>query len=111
MDDYNRVNQLLKDVCDAKDKAIQNKTIESNGLSMRKLSEVLVLLGKVHREDLVNNTYVAEIPGGIANKNHAVVALELSENALKIAAYAEEGLINQHTSEGVIKEIERRISE
>ncbi len=111
MDEYRLVNNLLIDACDAKEQKIINKTYKVENLNMQKIADVLIKQGKVYREDLEKNTYVASIPGGIAKKHYAVVALELQDHILKIGAFAEEGIINQHTSEGVLDEFEESIKE
>lgn len=110
-DKYRQINEKLINVCDAKEKKIMNKSFFISGLSMIKLRDILVEIGKIHAEDIQNGTYVAVIPGGFAKKNYAVTVFELSETEIKIAAYADEGIINQHTSEGVINEFTKRIEQ
>jgi hypothetical protein len=110
MEEYEKINRILKEACNLKESEITNKTYEVENLSMRSLAWILIEIGKVKKEDLENNIYIATIPGGIAKKNYAVVVLELSENELKLAAYADEGLINQHTSNGAINEFEKHLS-
>ncbi|MEE3471737.1 MAG: hypothetical protein VZR24_13820 [Butyrivibrio hungatei] len=111
MDKYRIVNNLLVDICDAKENKIINRTYNVKNLTMQKMADVLIKQGKVYREDLENKTYVASIPGGIAKKHYAVVAIELQDNTLRIAVFAEEGIFNQHTSEGVLHEFENSIKE
>ncbi len=111
MDEYKNTNEALMQICDAKEKMILNATFAVNNLDFRKLAFILIEIGKIEREDLKNNIYVVTIPAGIAKKNYSVVAIELSHSLLKIAAYSQEGIINQHTSEGAINEIKKHISE
>ena len=111
MEDYKNINNILKDVCDAKEASILNKTYRVKNLSMRTLAFILLEIGKVKKEDLDNNIYIATIPSGIAKKNNAVFAIELSDNILKVAASAAEGLIKQHTREGAVDEFERHLSQ
>ena len=111
MDEYKNINEALMQICDAKENMIMNETYAVRNLDFRTLAFMLIEIGKIEREDLANNTYVVTIPGGIAKKNYSVVAIELSQDVLKIAAYSNEGIINQHTSEGAINEIKRIITE
>lgn len=105
------INKRLMDVCDAKEKKILNTTIRVNGLSFVKLRDILIEIGKIHLEDIEANIYIAVIPGGFARMNYAVVAFQLLEDELIIAAYANEGIINQHTSEGVVDEFRKYIGQ
>ena len=76
-----------------------------------KLRDILITIGKVHLEDIPNNIYVAMIPGGFAKKNYAIAIFKLLEQELDLAVYAEEGIINQHTSKGVINEFTKCIEQ
>ena len=109
MDTYERINHVLSNACGAKREKIINRAYSVNGFSLIRLRDALMKMGRIHSEDLENHTYVAVLPGGIRKRNRAVVAFELSEKKLLIAAYAEEGLIKQHTVEGVINEFEDSI--
>lgn len=111
MEEYGKINEILKDTCKVKESKILNKTFKVENLTMRSLAWILLEIGKVKQEDLENNIYIATIPGGIAKKNYAVVVIELTERALRLAAYADEGLINQHTSKGAVDELEKHLSQ
>jgi len=111
LDNYNGINQKLIDVCGAKEKKIVNESLAVSGLSFIKLRDVLFSMGKIHFEDTSNNIYIAIIPGGFLKMNYATVVFNLLEDELIIAAYADEGLINQHTCEGVINEFRKQIEQ
>lgn len=110
-EDYSSINKKLIDVCGAKEKKIVNDTFAVVGLTLLKLRDILVRMGKIHLEDSENSIYVAIIPGGFAKRNYATVVLQLNEDNVKIAAYADEGIIKQHTSEGVINEFRKCIEQ
>ena len=111
LNNYDSINQKLIDVCGAKDNKIVNDSLVVSGLSFMKLRDVLFRIGKIHLEDTSNNIYIAIIPGGFLKMNYAIVVFNLLEDKLKIAAYAEEGLINQHTIEGVLNDFKKNIEE
>jgi hypothetical protein len=109
MEEYKAINKKLMDVCRVERQNIFNIKYETNGLSLVKLRDILIRMGRIHSEDFDNSCYVAVIPGGIAKKNYAIIVLELQKDILRIAAYADEGIIYQHTCEGIIDEIEKNI--
>ena len=111
MTDYTSINAFLCENTDAKRSDIVNNSYSVNGLSIEKLRDILIKIGDISIEDKENNTYIAVIPGGFLKKNYSSVAIELSNNELVVAAFSNEGIINQHTTDGVIDEIERSISE
>ena len=110
-EDYSAINKKLIDICGAREKRIVNESFGVTGLTFIKLRDTLVRMGKIHLEDSENSIYVAIIPGGFAKRNYATVVFELQEGSVKIAAYADEGIINQHTSEGVINEFRKCIEQ
>ena len=111
MEDYLSINKFLCENTTAKMNHIENRMYSVTGLSMPKVRDLLFKLGEIQKEDLKNNTYIAMIPGGLFKKNCAVVLLELKKDQLRVAAYAEEGLINQHTVKGVLNELEENIKQ
>lgn len=72
-----------------------------------KLRDILIGIGKIYFEDLEKQVYVANIGGGIRNKNSVLTALCLEKEQLKISMYAREGIITQHSCEGVIDELKK----
>lgn len=111
MNDYSNINSILCDKFGADITRIVNKSYKTQGLSLSNLAHISYILGNEVFEDLEEGYYIAVIPGGLLNQNSATVLLELNNDELNIAAYAKEGLINQHTVEGVINEIEDRIKQ
>ena len=105
------LNQILIDTVPVEEKKIVNRSISIDGLSMTKLRDILIKIGKIQREFLGDRVYVAVIPGGFFKKNYAVVALQLFDKEMIIAAYADEGIIKQHTCEGAINELRKNIQQ
>lgn len=102
---FKELNEILKNEADVKESKIKNTTINVNGLKFLKLRDIIIGIGKIYFEDLEKQVYVANIGGGISNKNPVLMALCLEKEQLQISMYAREGLINQHTCEGVINEL------
>lgn len=111
MNDYQMISELLVKQCDAKIEKIVNASFPVKGLSILELREALIMVGRIHLEDLDEQIYIALIPGGIKKKNIAYVGLKLTNDVLYISAYSEEGLIKQNTSKGVIDEIANVLEE
>ena len=103
-----QLNELLSKKCDVPIQSVKNYSFNTNKLPFLKLRDIIISqLGTILYEDTCNQAYIAAIRGGFLNKNTAMVAFHLLENQLNIAAYAREGIINQHTSEDVIHEIQK----
>ncbi len=111
MKDYSKMNEILINDYSAKPDRIINEEIVTEGLSFRKIRDVLICIGTIHFEDLESQIYIASINAGIKKKNKACMVLEMVENVIYIAVYAKEGLIDQHTSEGAINEFSGKIKE
>lgn len=109
MEKYSSLNRVLMEAAPVEEKKIVNQAIPVDGLSITKLRDILIKIGKIQREFLEDKIYVGIIPGGFLKKNYAVVALQLYEDEIIIAAYAEEGFIEQHTCEGALNELRRNI--
>lgn len=105
MEKYTEINKLLVEQCDAIAEKILNCSYQVQNLTIAKLRDILIMMGRIHFEDLEKNIYIALIPGGIRKKNTAYVVFRLVDDELHIAAYSDEGLIKQNTSKGVIDEI------
>ena len=111
MEKYIELNQILKNTAPVVEQKILNLSISVMDLSILKLRDILQRIGRIQKELLEDNTYVVVIPGGFFKKNYAVIAIKLCDNELLMAAYADEGLINQHTCEGTINELRRNIKQ
>lgn len=103
------LNQLLFEKSGIRNCEINNHSWLMNELQFIKLRDVLIAKGKILYEDLNKQVYVATIKGGWFKLNSAVAALHLSDNMLQIAICADEGLFDQHTSEGVLHELEKSL--
>ncbi len=105
MGDYTLINQILSEKCSVKVDEIQNISITVNEMPLVKVRDLFYKLGAIQHEDLIENIYIAAVPGGIRKKNVAYVGCRLVNDELQLAVYSKEGLIKQHTNEGVIYEI------
>ena len=108
--EYENINRKLVDVCGANEKKIVNRYYRVELLSYNDLGNILLTIGNIHITNEEEGVYVATINGGVMKKNYATVVIELQDEKIRIAVYADEGIINQHTSEGVINEFERYIN-
>ena len=85
--------------------------IDVSNISMLKLRDLLIGIGKIYYENLEEQVYVVKLYGGLFKKNPAFAALHLMDGILQIEVAAKEGLIDQRTCEGVINEIKRKVEE
>lgn len=111
MDTNSNVIDVLSKVTSIKKDKVICCTIKVSNMTLIRLRDVLTEIGKIYKEILDRQTYVAVISGGFFKKNHAVMSIELLDDELNIAVYADEGIINQHTCEGAINEFRRAIKE
>lgn len=81
---------------------------EKNILHIR---DAFILLGDVVEENLDENRYVGCIKAGIGNANPAILIAALEKDKIYIAAYATEGIINQHTARKAVKKLVKKLSE
>ena len=100
----------MKEFISVKEKGLEEKNISVKNMSLANLRDSLIGMGTILDEDFGINSYVVNVPAGIANMNSAVVALQLEGEKLLILGYAKEGLINQHTATKAIDKILKRIS-
>ena len=107
--EFIELNNILAEYTDVEQDKIQNYTISVNGLYFLKLRDTLIKLGKIYSEDIEKQVYVASINGGFAKKNPATLAISLEEYYLRISIFSNEGIFNQHTSEGVINELKKAL--
>ncbi len=107
--DYKKLNKILSDCTDVKVEKIKNATIEVNNFPFIRLRNIFIENGTIHQEDIQNNVYVAVVKGGLGNKNPAWVAAYCGSESVLLAVYSREGLINQHTSDTVIKKIRSEV--
>lgn len=111
MNQYSEINNILCEKASVRKDKIINAAIYAPDYNLLKLRELLMTKGKVYLELEDKKAYIATIKGGFLNLNHATVAVMLNGDYLLIASYAEEGLINQHTSEGVLNELRESVEQ
>ena len=109
--EFIELNNILAEFTDVEQNKVQNYTISVNGLSFLKLRDILIKSGKIYSEDIKRQIYVTSINGGFARKNPAILAISLEECCLRISIFSNEGVFNQHTSEGVINELKKSLEE
>ena len=86
--DYQILNKELINNFGAKEKEILNEFFEVEQLNLMKLRDILLGLGKIYKEDLEQNIYIAIIDGGLCKKNKAVAGFCLTKEGLSVAVYA-----------------------
>lgn len=103
------LNKLLLDNINIRNHEVENVEWSIKGLRFLKLRDILIVIGKIAYEDLENQVYIAIINGGWFKRNRAYTAFHLSNDTLKIAITADEGLFNQHTCKGVLNELRKSL--
>lgn len=111
MEQYKELNRLLEEFAVVNMKKIENCEIAVKGISLMKIRDILIGMGTILKEDTAKKIYVAVLMGGFAHKNKATAVFKLSSNKILISIYAKEGIINQHTCEGIIDEFKEAIKE
>ena len=109
MDNVQLLDELLINRVNAKEEKIIHNKYQVEGLAILKIRDILMIKGKIYLEDLENSIYLARINGGWRKRNPAYLAIRLVNNELCLSVYAREGIINQHTSEGVINDFKNTI--
>lgn len=99
----------MKEYMSVKEGKIEEQTVEVKEMSFENLRDCLIGLGTILDEDFELNSYVLNVAAGLANKNVAIVAVQLSNDKLYFLGYAQEGLINQHTANKAITKTIKRI--
>ncbi|MGM9928855.1 MAG: hypothetical protein ACI35P_12990 [Bacillus sp. (in: firmicutes)] len=73
--------------------------------SIGKMKTQMMCIGDIV-EEIDNRTIILSVKAGFANNNTAIIACYLKANTLFCAAYAQEGLIKQHTAEKALDKLE-----
>ena len=107
--DYKSLNNELISTFEVKENKIVNETFKVKQMGFLQLRDILLGLGRIYKEDFESNIYTVIINGGFRKKNKTISMFKLTEEGISVAMYAKEGLINQHTCEGVMDEFRRRI--
>lgn len=101
----------LNEYIPVKEKLLEEATISVENMSFTNLRDNIVRAGKILEEDFDQNIYVINVPAGVADRNAAVVAIQLNGNCLDLLGYAKEGMISQHTAEKAIEKLIKRVSQ
>lgn len=99
----------MKEYILVKEKRVVEKRITIATLSFTNVRDKLIGLGKILEENFEDAYYIVSVPAGIANKNSAIVFVKWNKESLILYAYAKEGLINQHTADGAMERVIKRI--
>lgn len=85
--------------------------IPSNGCDSKLLAEALIKSGKVLEQSDDEKSYIAVVKAGVANMNHAFLALKLDKESISVVAVAKEGIIKQRTSKRAIEKVMQNLRE
>lgn len=100
----------MKEYMTFKEKEVEEKRVAVRNMTFVNLRDCLIGLGRILDEDFELNSYVVCVPSGFADKNNAIVAIQLQKNGLHMLGYASEGLIKQHTVKKAMEKVEKRVS-
>ena len=88
-------------------KAIESDEVEDPGVSLQKIRDAVLGLGKILEENLEEQYYLTTVDVGLSA---AVLVARASENVAEVAAYAEEGIIRQHLAYKAIELFKTRLA-
>lgn len=101
----------LKDIYEIEEKNIVEEKQPVNNLTLFKLRDSLIIIGKIISEDIENQIYVAEVNVGVASLAKALLVVHLSEEYLYMISYAEEGIIKQNLAKKAITNLEVQLKD
>ena len=111
MNEFTVVNQILKDSVISAENNIVNEEIKVKALSFIKLRDILYVTGQIITENASEQVYIATIKSGFLKLSSVILAVQLQEDCVRIAAYSR-GLINRKkVSKGAIDELRSRIKQ
>ena len=84
---------------DLRCKVVVENKLDVCDMSFINLRDCIIGVGTILDEDYDLNSYVIKVSAGVANRNTAIIAIQLVEDTLWMLGYAQEGIINQHTAE------------
>jgi len=100
----------LKEYAPIKENKLVERTVDVKDMTILRLRDSLIGIGKILEEDLEANVYVLSVNAGAADMNSAVVAVHLEDDKLYFLGYAKEGLINQHTADKALEKIASKVN-
>lgn len=92
-----------------KEKQVVEKRIKIANISFTNVRDKIIGMGKILEENFEDTYYIVNVSAGVANRNSAIVFVKWNDESLTLWAYAKEGLINQHTADGAIERMIKRI--
>ena len=111
MNKFGVVNQILQESVISAENKIINEEIKVKALSFIKLRDILYATGQIITENTSEQVYIATIKSGFLKLASVILAIQLQEDSLRIAAYSR-GLINRKkVSKGAIDELRARIKQ
>jgi len=105
MSEYIKVNNLLTEKFRIPENKIINQTLDVKDFDFKRLHGILLALGGIVFESEDESICLANVKSGFFNMNDAILAVQLIDNKLFVASFAEEGIINQRTAERAIEEL------
>ena len=97
--DYNQVVfELLRKYSKFKDADVIYREIESNGISLIKIRDKLLIDNTILEENLDNNIYIAAIKTGLFGADRVVVAVCLVDDIIQMYAVSKDGVISKSRS-------------
>lgn len=78
--------------------------------SIGKMKTQMMSIGDIV-EEIDNSAIILSVKAGFANNNTTIIACYLETNTLFCAAYAQEGLIKQHTAEKALDKLEEALEQ
>ncbi|KEY47148.1 hypothetical protein ACVRXT_04560 [Streptococcus lutetiensis] len=99
----------LKEYISVKENRVVEKETPISNISFALMRDRLVGKGRILEENLNIPYYIIDVKSGFLNKNSAIVFIKWNIDKLEIYAYANEGLINQHTADEVVEYLVEKI--
>ena len=106
-----QLNDIMMSTFDIDVSKVCSYSFKVNGLTYKKLRDCLYILGKIVYESEKEQIYLTNIKGGFFHLNIVIAGFQLTNTTLYISLYAREGIIEQHTNEGVINEIRKQFKD
>lgn len=105
MDVNKSLQSILSQFPNVKLDKLEYAQITADNIDYVQLGRLMSETGRVLQLDENTKSYVVAVRASSNALNEGVVALQMVDNTVFIAAYAQEGLIKQHTAEKIIQRL------
>lgn len=105
MDVNKSLQSILSQFPNVKLDKLEYAQITADNIDYVQLGRLMSETGRVLQLDENTKSYVVAVRESSNALNEGVVALRMVDNTVFIAAYAQEGLIKQHTAEKIIQRL------